>query len=131
MPNRVIIDGALGLILHEEIDALKTAMKMKDAFNPFALETGLRLNHFLNRRLHFQAGDEKLFVDVQYIEPEIYSMRVNDLGPWRAVTGTLKKINNSLELKSTVDGVVEKTKLVKISNELHVFSQVNFIIHYN
>lgn len=129
MPNRILIEGALGLILHEEMSALKTAVKMNDTFNPFALETGLRINHSLTKRFNFQVGNEKLFVDVQYVEPEVYFMRTNDLGPWRKVTGTLKKLNNTLELKSEVDGVVQKSKFVKIDNELYVFTQVNFYIY--
>lgn len=126
MPNRVLIEGALGLILHEEMHNLKTAVKMNQTFNPFALETGLRINHSLDRRFNFQIGDEKFFVDVQYVEPEVYSMRINDLGPWRRVTGVLKKLNNSLELKSDVDGIVEKAKFVKVKNELHLFTKVKF-----
>ena len=123
--NKILVQGALGLILQEEMDALKFAIKPNDPFNPFAIETGIRLNHNFNRRLYFQIGEEKCFVDVQYIEPEVYSMRTNDLGLWQNVTGTLKKQNNTLEVKSNIDGNIEKYKIVKIGNELHLFTHVS------
>ncbi|OXU24234.1 hypothetical protein TSAR_001328 [Trichomalopsis sarcophagae] len=122
VPKRVLAEGALGLILCAELDALKTAAKSSDVYNPFALETGLRVNHVLNRRIDFEVGEEKFFVDVQYVEPEVYSMRINDLGPWRTVTGSLKKEGNISELKADVDGVVQKSRIVKIGNELHLFT---------
>lgn len=126
VPKRVLAEGALGLILNAEMDSLKTAIKSNDVYNPFALETGLRVNHVLNRRIDFEIGEENFFVDVQYVEPELYSMRINDLGPWRTVTGSLRREGNTLELKADVDGVVQKSRIVKIGNELHLFTHVSF-----
>lgn len=123
VPNRVLAKGALSLILCEEMNSLKRSVRTDDPFNPFAVETGLRLNHSLNRRFNFEVEGEHFFVDVQYVEPEVYSMRINDLGPWRTVTGSLTKKGNTLELESTIDGIVQKSRVVKTENQLNLFTQ--------
>lgn len=125
VPSRVLAEGALGLILHEEIDLLKFAMATRDSSNPFALETGVRINHLLNRHLKFQCGEENHSVDIKYIEPDVYSMRINDLGPWKKVRGNMTKQGNSLELKSDVDGIVQKSRIVKHGNEIYLFTNVS------
>lgn len=98
-----------------------------DPFNPFATETGLRLNHTLTRTLHFNVGTDDVEVEVKYVEPEVYSMRVNKIGPWRTVSGTLQKRNKSLELCTEIDGKIAKASVTKIHNKLHLFTKVTFL----
>lgn len=116
------MQGALALILHEEMNALSTSLKTNNPFSPFATETGLRINHILNRTLHFTTNNKNVEVSVKYVEPEIFSMRVNNIGPWRKVIGTLKKVNNTLVLSTEIDGVVTKANIAKLGNKLHLFT---------
>ncbi|XP_011050854.1 PREDICTED: methylcrotonoyl-CoA carboxylase subunit alpha, mitochondrial isoform X2 [Acromyrmex echinatior] len=46
--NKILIQGTLASILYEDIESLSTSLETKDPFTPFAVETGLRLNHVLN-----------------------------------------------------------------------------------
>ncbi|XP_014608603.1 PREDICTED: methylcrotonoyl-CoA carboxylase subunit alpha, mitochondrial [Polistes canadensis] len=122
IPNGVLMQSVLALILYEEMNALTISLKTNNPFSPFATETGFRFNHILNRTLNFTVNDKNMEVSVKYVEPEIYSMRVNNIGPWRQVHGTMKKINNVLQLNIEIDGVITKTKVTKLGNRLHLFT---------
>ncbi|KAF3424710.1 hypothetical protein E2986_09773 [Frieseomelitta varia] len=98
VPNEVVAQAALALILYEDTHSLRSSFTTSDPFSPFATETGLRLNHTLTRTFFFNVCDDDIKVEVRYVEPEVYSMRINQIGPWRRVTGTLRKKENSLEL---------------------------------
>lgn len=125
VPNEILIQGALALILYEEMNALSTSLKTNNPFSPFATETGLRFNHVLNRTFDFVIDDKNMEVSVKYIEPEIFSMRTNNIGPWRRVMGSLKKINNALELNTEIDGVITRTRVTKLGDRLHLFTNVS------
>jgi hypothetical protein len=120
----VLFDAALACILNEEADSLKYS-STNNPFDPFVVETGLRLNHALNRQIHFKINDTDYFIRVQYIKSGIYSMKINDIGQWKTITGSLKQENNDLLLKSNIDGIVQKCSVVKISNELNLFTHVS------
>nr|XP_050866201.1 methylcrotonoyl-CoA carboxylase subunit alpha, mitochondrial isoform X2 [Vespula vulgaris] len=122
VPNETLIQGAMALILYEEMNALSISLKTNNPFSPFATETGLRLNHVLNRTFNFSVDNKNMEVNVKYIEPEVFSMRTNNIGPWRRVIGTLKKINNALELNTEIDGVITKARVTKLGNRLHLFT---------
>lgn len=92
------------------------------------METGLRLNHALKHTFHFNVGNENHIVEVKYPEPDLYLMRVNRLGPWRKVIGTLKKIDDVLELFTEIDGIITKARTVKLNNKLHIFTKVIIMI---
>lgn len=125
VPNEILVQGVLVSILYEDMNSLSASVETEDPFSPFAIETGLRLNHALNRTFHFDIGKENNIVEVKYTEPNVYMMRVNKLGPWRKVSGTLKKKDNSLELSTEIDGVITKAWTVKLDNKLHIFTKVN------
>ncbi|KAK2583143.1 hypothetical protein KPH14_009167 [Odynerus spinipes] len=122
VPDEILMQGALALILHEEMNALSASLKTNNPFSPFATETGLRFNHVLNRTLKFDVDDKNMEVNVKYIEPEIFSMRTNNIGPWRKVIGTLKKVHNVLVLSTEINGVITKAKVAKLQNKLHLFT---------
>ena len=124
VPDQVLAEATLGIILCEELEAMKKCLKTKDPFSPFALETGLRINHSMKRNFSYLLRNEEFVVDVQYSEPEVYLMRINDLGPWRRVTGSLIKKEKTLELKSEIDGVVRKVIIARVGNEIVLFTRV-------
>lgn len=93
------------------------------------METGLRLNHVLKHTFYFNVDNEDNIVEVKYSEPDMYLIRVNRLGPWRKAIGTLKKIDGALELFTEIDGIITKTRTVKLNNKLHIFTKV--IIAFN
>lgn len=107
------------------MELLAASVETKDPFCPFALETGLRLNHALKQTFRFDVGKENNMVEVKYVEPDVYLMRVNQLGPWRRVTGILKKTDGALELFAEIDDVIAKARTVKLDDKLHIFTKVN------
>lgn len=118
----ILSQAALALILSEEIATLKSAMQQEDSFSPFNTEVGHRVNHPLSRRFELIDQADKLTVDVVYVEPEVYSMRVNDIGLWKSVTGTLTKQGNTLVLRSEIDGKKQKSRIVRVGRELYIFA---------
>lgn len=124
IPNSVLIQGTLAWILYEDANSLSASLETKDPFSPFVVETGLRLNHVLKHTFHFNVDNEDNIVEVKYPEPDMYLMRVNRLGSWRKVIGTLKKIDGALELFTEIDGIITKTRTVKLNNKLHIFTKV-------
>lgn len=124
-PNEILTQGALALILYEDMNSLSKSVETKDPFSPFAVEVGLRLNHILKHTFTFNVEKENNIVEVKYAEPDLYLMRVNQLGPWRKVTGNLKKMDDTLELITEIDGIIKKTRIVQINNKLHIFTKVS------
>ncbi|XP_034936624.1 methylcrotonoyl-CoA carboxylase subunit alpha, mitochondrial isoform X2 [Chelonus insularis] len=122
VPSHVLCQGTLAMILWEDLKCLKAAIKTADPFNPFNTELGFRLNHYLQKRFSFHFYDQKYVVDVKYTEPDVYEMRVNDIGPWRKVTGTLTQGDNILELRSEVENNITKSRIVTMNDELYIFT---------
>ncbi|XP_015587362.1 methylcrotonoyl-CoA carboxylase subunit alpha, mitochondrial isoform X2 [Cephus cinctus] len=122
VPKLVLAQGALALILLQEYKSLKAAITTQIPFNPFTTEVGLRLNHILNRRFKFNVLDNDVVVDVKYTEPEVYSIRVDNLGPWRKVTGILINSDKGFEINSEIDGIKSKVRIVKLKDELYIFT---------
>lgn len=127
-PSAILAQGALGLILSEDLSALEDAKDTKDPFGPFKTELGARFNHSLQKRFKFNFMEREFTVDVKYEEPEVYLMRINDVGPWRRVEGILTKTDNGLVLNSEVEGVKTKSSLCRFDDEIHVFTNVSIII---
>ncbi|XP_074113415.1 methylcrotonoyl-CoA carboxylase 1 [Cotesia typhae] len=122
VPSDILCQAALATILCEDLACLKTAVNCKNPWSPFNTELGFRVNHPLAKQFNFIFNDQKLMVDVKYTEPEVYSMRVNGIGPWRKVIGTLTQEDNVLELKSEVQDTKMKTRIVKINDQLYLFT---------
>ena len=123
VPSEIVAQATLASILYEDTDSLRSALKTVDPFSPFATETGLRLNHNQSRTFNFNVYGDDIDVEVKYVEPEIYSMRINRIGRWRTVTGVLKKKENSLELSTEIDEMIWKARIIKIRNKLHLFTK--------
>ncbi|PBC25810.1 Methylcrotonoyl-CoA carboxylase subunit alpha [Apis cerana cerana] len=123
MPTHIAAQAALALILYENRHSLQSSFTTLDPFNPFAIEIGLRLNHTLMRTFCFKVYDDDIKVEVKYIEPEIYSMRINQIGPWRRITGLLKEKENSLELCTEIDETITKARIIKIHDKLYLFTK--------
>ncbi|XP_008544200.1 methylcrotonoyl-CoA carboxylase subunit alpha, mitochondrial [Microplitis demolitor] len=122
VPSDILCQAALAAILYEDLVCLKAAVGGQNPWSPFNTELGFRVNHSLSKQFKFLFDDKKLIVDVKYTEPEVYSMQVNGIGPWRKVIGTLTQGDNILELRSEVEGKKTKTRIVKINDELHIFT---------
>ncbi|XP_015126568.1 methylcrotonoyl-CoA carboxylase subunit alpha, mitochondrial [Diachasma alloeum] len=121
-PSAVLAQGVLGLILSEDLSALKAALDTKDPFSPFKTELGMRLNHSLKKRFKLNFMGDDFVVDVKYEQPDVYLMRINDIGPWRRVEGHLTQGDDDLVLRSVVEGVKTKSCICRFNDELHVFT---------
>lgn len=52
------IQGALGVVLNDELLDIKAAVGRSDQFNPFVVESGFRVNHDLIRDVKLKFKDE-------------------------------------------------------------------------
>lgn len=121
--SQVAVQAALASILYEDTRSLRSSLTTIDPFSPFATEIGVRLNHTLTRTFSFNVYGDNVNVEVNYTEPEIYLMRTNEIGPWRRVTGALRKKGNWLELRCEIDETVTRTRITKIGGTLHLFTR--------
>ncbi|XP_012274528.1 methylcrotonoyl-CoA carboxylase subunit alpha, mitochondrial [Orussus abietinus] len=122
VPSNVLTQAALTFILYEEYECLKSIINVKSHIDPFAVEAGFRMNNISMRTFRFNAQGEEFVIDVKYVEPEVYAIRVNKLGPWRQATGILTKKDNIMELTSEIDGLTSQARVVKINDELNLFA---------
>ncbi|XP_017764705.1 PREDICTED: methylcrotonoyl-CoA carboxylase subunit alpha, mitochondrial isoform X2 [Eufriesea mexicana] len=127
VPSEIAAQATLALILYDDTHSLQSSFKTNDPFSPFATEIGLRLNYTLTRTFSFNVGEDDIKVEVRYVEPEIYSMRINQIGPWRRITGTLKRKENSLELCTEIDETITKARIIKIYNKIHLFTKFSLL----
>lgn len=93
------------------------------------MEIGFRLNHVLKHTFQFNIENENNIVEVKYTESDVYLIRVNKLGPWRKVVGTLKKTDDVSELITDIDGIISKARTVKFNNKLHIFTKVKLKLY--
>lgn len=49
LSDRKVAQAALAIVLTDEADTLQRAAEENDAFNPFVVESGFRINHTLQR----------------------------------------------------------------------------------
>ncbi|KAK0086458.1 hypothetical protein PV325_003172 [Microctonus aethiopoides] len=120
--SNILSQGALAMILYDDLTNLKAALMTKDPFSPFNIANSLRLNHTLTKKFEFIFNNEKCLIYVQYIEPEVYLMRINDIGPWIRVSGTLTQHDNFLVLSAEIADKKTKSTIVKVNDALHIFT---------
>ncbi|XP_054014291.1 methylcrotonoyl-CoA carboxylase subunit alpha, mitochondrial [Hylaeus anthracinus] len=123
VPNEVAVQAALASIFYEDMDSLRYSLATSDPFSPFATEIGMRLHHTLTRTFRFNVYGKDIEIEVRYIKPDVYHMRINKIGPWRKVTGALEKKKNRMELCVEVDNWITRTTVAKIHNKLHLFTK--------
>lgn len=123
IPNEVAAQAALAMILYQDTQSLRSSIATNDPLSPFATEIGFRLNHTLTRIYSFTVCDSKIKVEVKYVEPEVYTMRINEIGQWRKVSGTLKKKEGTLELCAEIDETITRSKVAMIQDKLYLFTK--------
>nr|CAD7457276.1 unnamed protein product [Timema tahoe] len=118
----LVVQAAVGLLLHEEMISLKAVMSSSDPFSPFSQETGFRVNHFLKRRLELTFEEEKLHAEVTYTEPSTFEVRVNSTGDPVRVKGVLTDEGGRLELHCHLDKLVTKCWVFVDGGDVHLFT---------
>lgn len=128
VPHSVAIQAVLTSIFYEDLLSLQSSLATTDPFSPFATEIGSRLNHTPTKAFRFNVCNTDIDIEVKYIEPEVYSVRIDKIGPWKRVTGTLKKKDSStLELYTEIDGQITRASVIKIHNKIHLFTKVSIL----
>ncbi|KAF7998181.1 hypothetical protein HCN44_009579 [Aphidius gifuensis] len=123
VPHGVLSEAILGLILIADYHSIKSGINTQYPLNPFRTELGFRLNHKLIKKFELLFNDEKYIVVVKYEKPDLFMMRINDLGPWKEVSGKLSpNDDNSFELETEIDQIIKKSKIFKTNNDIHVFT---------
>lgn len=121
-PNsaETVCRAALGLILQERLRTQDFRTKTGDPFSPFASSSGRRLNVCYTRNMTLLDGENKVEIGVAYNQDGSYTMQVRD--EIIHIFGDLEKEGDSTYLKSAVNGILSKSKLVILEDTVHLFS---------
>ncbi|XP_029471700.1 methylcrotonoyl-CoA carboxylase subunit alpha, mitochondrial isoform X2 [Rhinatrema bivittatum] len=118
--KEILCQAALGLILRERVFTDEFTLHTRDQFSPFASSNGRRLNIAFVRNLTLLDGENKVDIAVNYNHDGSYSMQIQD--KMLHVSGDLVNEGDCTYLKSSVNGVVRKSKLVIVENTVYLFS---------
>lgn len=123
--DEILSQGALALLIAEQSASLTARNNRENLLSAFDTTSGFRLNYELDRHFEFSFMDEKCRVHVQYVKSGGYLMRVNDKEPAKLVTGTSIVQGDTILLTSEIDGKKQKSRIVRVGRELHVFTNVS------
>ncbi|KAM6222800.1 methylcrotonoyl-CoA carboxylase subunit alpha, mitochondrial isoform 1-T1 [Rhynchocyon petersi] len=119
-PRKVLCQAALGLILQEKAVTDAFNLQMQEQSSPFASSSGRRLNIYYTRNMTLKDGKNNVAIAVTYNHDGSYSMQIND--DTYHVLGDLLSEGDCTYLKSSVNGVASKTKLIILENTIYLFS---------
>ncbi|XP_008833619.1 methylcrotonoyl-CoA carboxylase subunit alpha, mitochondrial isoform X1 [Nannospalax galili] len=112
--------AALGLILKEKAVTDAFRLHEQDKFSPFSFSSGRRLNICYTRNMTLRDGKNDVAIAVTYNHDGSYDMQIGD--KTFRVLGDLSSEGGCTYLKSSVNGVSSKVKLVILNNTIYLFS---------
>uniref|UniRef100_A0A0P6J0G2 Methylcrotonoyl-CoA carboxylase subunit alpha, mitochondrial n=1 Tax=Heterocephalus glaber TaxID=10181 RepID=A0A0P6J0G2_HETGA len=115
-----LCQAALSLILQEKAMTDAFSLQTQDPFSPFSFSSGRRLNICYTRNLTLRDGKNNVVVAVTYNQDGSYSMKIQD--ETFQVLGALHSEGDCTYLRSSVNGVLRRAKLVTLENTVHLFS---------
>ncbi|XP_065530558.1 methylcrotonoyl-CoA carboxylase subunit alpha, mitochondrial isoform X3 [Lathamus discolor] len=122
-PKNDFMPGA-GPLLHlstpppDSFTRIETGVR-QDKFSPFASSTGRRLNICHTRKLSLLDGENTVEVAVTYNQEGSYNMQIQD--ETFLISGEIFNEDDSVYLRSSVNGTVCKSKLVILDNTIYLF----------
>ncbi|XP_061493390.1 methylcrotonoyl-CoA carboxylase subunit alpha, mitochondrial [Rhineura floridana] len=116
-----LCQAALGLVLREKMMTETFKIQSGDKFSPFASSSGRRINIPYIRNLALLDGENKVNMTVTYNRDGSYDMQIQD--QCFHVSGDLSNDGDSEYIRSSVNGVVSKSKVVILDNAIYLFSQ--------
>ncbi|XP_019358905.1 PREDICTED: methylcrotonoyl-CoA carboxylase subunit alpha, mitochondrial [Gavialis gangeticus] len=117
--NEVVCQAALGLILKEKMMTDVFRDQSNDKFSPFASSSGRRLNISFTRNMTLLDGENNVDITVNYNHDGSYNMQIGERT--FLVSGDISHKGDSTYLRSSVNGIVCKSKLVILDNTIHLF----------
>uniref|UniRef100_A0A8D0EFQ6 Methylcrotonoyl-CoA carboxylase subunit alpha, mitochondrial n=1 Tax=Salvator merianae TaxID=96440 RepID=A0A8D0EFQ6_SALMN len=120
LSEMTLCQAALGLILREKMMTDTFKINSEDKFSPFASSSGRRINILHTRNLTLLDGGNSVNMTVAYNHDGSYNMQIQDQS--FHVFGNLSSDGTSDYLRSSVNGVVHKSKLVALNNTIFLFS---------
>lgn len=115
-----LCQAALGLILKEKAMTDVFKIQTQDQYSPFVSSSGRRLNICYTRSMTLRDGKNNVTIAVTYNRDGSHSMQIED--KTFHVLGDLCSEGDCTYLKSSVNGVASKTKLVILENTIYLFS---------
>lgn len=115
-----LCQAALGLILKEKPMSEAFRIQTQDRYSPFASSSGRRLNICYTRKMTLKDGKKDITIAVTYNRDGSYSMQIED--KTFHVLGDLYSEGDCTYLKSSINGVASKTKLIILENTIYLFS---------
>ncbi|XP_019388328.1 PREDICTED: methylcrotonoyl-CoA carboxylase subunit alpha, mitochondrial [Crocodylus porosus] len=117
--NEVLCQAALGLILKEKMMTDVFRDQSNDKFSPFASSSGRRLNVSFTRNMTLLDGENNVDITVNYNHDGSYNMQIGE--KTFLVSGDISHKGDLTYLRSSVNGIVCKSKLVILDNRIHLF----------
>lgn len=118
----ILTQAAISLILNENNAALVNSLKAANFNDPFAINSGFRVNSSEVKSLKFSCDGKEQTVEVMNSQ-EGYKARVNE-GEWRNVTVKIVPEAGRLSLKMTIEGIIYNYSIVITPDSVTIFNQV-------
>ncbi|XP_040468907.1 methylcrotonoyl-CoA carboxylase subunit alpha, mitochondrial [Falco naumanni] len=118
-PPEVMCQAALGLILKEKMQTDAFRDQSDDKFSPFASSTGRRINICYTRKLSLLDGENVVDIAVSYNQGGSYNMQIQD--KTFLISGEIVNEDDTVYLRSSVNGTVCKSRLVILDNTIYLF----------
>lgn len=139
------MQAALAIVLTDELEEVKKAIKRRDQFNPFIVEAGFRVNHRLGTSLKLRYVDKSMSVteivtfnsihlyiyiflvykiQVKYTDGNYYLISIDEGVLYKRVSGELIKNGNKIILRCIIGDEITTVNIYKSESSVIIFDQV-------
>ncbi|KAG8225617.1 hypothetical protein J437_LFUL004188 [Ladona fulva] len=121
--HSLIAQAAISMILRNNMMNVREAVVSGDAFSPFFIGQGFRVNHSYNQEMQLQYNNKELKVIVTHLGKNKYVVRHHDSSIEVMVMQCIEESGGCINLVCNIDGVMWKTKAVIDDFNVHLFSK--------
>lgn len=138
-----LMQAALAIVLTDELEIVKKAIKRKDQFNPFIVEAGFRVNHRLCTNFKLRYVDKSTRdiwkynrypihcwyvlvypIQVKYTDENYYLISIDEGVLFKRASGELLKNGNKVILRCIIGDEITTVNIYKSDNSVIIFDQV-------
>lgn len=119
-----LIQGALTLILTDDIVEKDNALKDNNRFNPFVVETGFRVNYLYQKDVKLKFNEKEVIAKVRFVAGDKYSISADGSSNWMNVEADVRKNGEILVLNCNVNGELFKAHVYRNDDIVCVFDEV-------
>lgn len=124
LTDQQLVQGAMALVLTDELGKIEEAIDFGDHFNPFVVESGFRINYQHCRDVKLKRKDVEFSVKVKAEDGNKHLVSLDNGASWCAVDGQLLKEDGKFVLKCNVDGEISKVNVFRNDANIVIFDKV-------